>query len=73
MNKQFELEQQILDCWGVTDDLDILFEAVLDAQLSRDKIANIVLGMKDLYNLKFEKTFNTFEELISEKHRAVFK
>lgn len=73
MNKQFELEQQILDCWGITDDLDILFEATLDAQLSRDKIANIVLGMKDLYNLKFEKTFNTFEELISEKHRAVFK
>ena len=62
--KRFDLEQQILDCWGIAEDLDILFEAILDKNLERDKIANIVLGMKDLYQLKFEKTFNTFEECI---------
>lgn len=70
MEKQFELEQQILDCWGICEDLDMLFEAVME-DLERDKIANILLGMKDLYQLKFEKAFNTFEEMISEKHRAI--
>ncbi len=62
--KRFDLEQQIMDCWGIVEDLDTLFEATLDKSLDRDKIANILLGMKDLYHLKFEKTFNTFEECI---------
>ncbi len=63
-NSRFELEQQILDCWGITEDLDILFEAVMDKDLAQDKIANIILGLKDLYHLKFERTFNTFEGCI---------
>lgn len=61
---RFDLEQSIMDCWGVTDDLDVLFEAVMDKDLSKDQIANIVLGMKELYHLKFEKTFELFEKCI---------
>lgn len=61
---RFDLEQQIMDCWGITDDLDVLFEAVMEKDLSKDQIANILLGMKDLYQLKFEKTFDTFEKCI---------
>lgn len=71
-NTQFDLEQSIMDCWGVTDDLNVLMEAILEHdRLSKDTIANIVLGMKELYQLKFEKTYNLFEEYISENHRAV--
>jgi hypothetical protein len=61
---RFDLEQQIMDCWGITDDLDVLFEAVMEKNLTKDNIANILLGMKDLYQLKFEKTFDTFEKCI---------
>lgn len=64
-NTRFDLEQQIMDCWGVTDDLDMVFRAVCDQELcqDQDKLANILLGMKELYQLKFEQMWNTFEEL----------
>jgi hypothetical protein len=64
LNNIFELEQQILDCWGITDDIDMLFGAVVEQDIDKDKIANILLGIKELYHLKFERTFNTFEECL---------
>lgn len=70
MNKEktrFCFEQEILDCWKVTDDLKMLLEGILDKNISRDEIANIVLGLEQLYNLKFQRTFETFEYLISKK------
>ena len=75
-NARFALEEQILDCWGICEDLDALFEGILDQDIDKDKIANIVLGLKDLYQIKFEKTFNTFEKLlieIYEKSPAISK
>lgn len=67
MNKQFKLEQQLLDCWHVTDDLDTIADAVLEQDLTNDDIANMLIGISKLYHLKFEKTFRTFEGFISEK------
>jgi len=67
-NARFALEEQILDCWGICEDLDALFEGILDQDIDKDKIANIVLGLKDLYQIKFEKTFNTFERLLVETY-----
>lgn len=61
---RFDLEQQILDCWGITDNLKLLTEAVLEQDISRDDIANILIGLEKLYELKFDKAFNTFEHLI---------
>ena len=64
---QFDLEQQIMDCWHVTADLDVLFEAVMEhPDFDRDKISNVVLGLKELYELKFDKMFRTFEQHLAE-------
>jgi hypothetical protein len=68
MKARFDLEQEIMDCWHITDDLDIIFEHVMEAEnLDRDKVANMLLGMKELYHLKFERCFGTFEKLINER------
>lgn len=68
MTDRFDLEQQILDCWHVTDDLNMLLEHIMDSDnLDRDRISNIVLGMKELYNLKFQRCFDTFETLLQDK------
>jgi hypothetical protein len=70
MTDRFDLEQQILECWNVTSDLRHVTEFVLDAPLEpnrEDKISNMLLGMEELYNLKFQKLFNTLETLIAEK------
>jgi hypothetical protein len=61
---RFDLENRILECWNVTGDIDVVFEGMLDSDLSVDQTANMLLGIKELYELKFQKLWNTFEELI---------
>ena len=61
---RFALEQEIMDCWSVCDDMGTLLEGVCDKEISRDDVANALLGMRVMYQLKFEKLFDTFEEMI---------
>jgi hypothetical protein len=37
--------------------------------LTQDEMANILLGMKSLYQLKFEKCFAEFESVCSDYHK----
>ena len=68
MSDRFDLEQQILDCWHVTDDLNMLLDHIMESDnLDKDRVSNIVLGMEALYNLKFQRCFDTFETLLQEK------
>ena len=67
MTDRFDFEQQIMDCWKITDELKTLSEFVLeDPTADIDKIANITIGLEQLYAIKFEKLFNTFETMIRE-------
>lgn len=67
-SNQFDLEQQIMECWNVTTDLDTLFEECCEnyKEMTVDKMANITLGMKELYEMKFNKLFRTFEGFLAE-------
>jgi hypothetical protein len=69
MKTRFDLEQEILNCWGVTTDIIEVYEYVMEQteHLSSeevDRISNMLLGLSELYDLKFQKLFNTFELLI---------
>ena len=66
---RFDFEQKILDCWRVVDDIETLYTAIGDSQppLNEDQIMNILLGMKEIYHLKFNNLFSQFETMISEK------
>lgn len=68
----FDLEQDILNCWRVTDDLDLLFKGVMEEELTKDQITNALLGMKELYGMKFEKCFRSFESHLKEVHNHVY-
>ncbi len=61
---RFDMEQEIMACWGVTDDIDILAEAVLETDMSEDDLANALIGMKTMYELKFNRLWATYEKLI---------
>lgn len=67
MSNRFDFEKQIFRCWSVTDDLDTLIEAVIEKDMSKDQIANTLLGMQQLYELRFTKLFDMFEELLHNK------
>ena len=64
---RFDLEQGILQCWNVVDDIDLLYENVMDKDMTTDEIANTLLGLQQLYKMKFEKLFDTFEKLVHDK------
>lgn len=70
MGKQFDLEQEILSCWHVTDDIELLFDNIMNETLTKDQITNALLGMKELYQMKFEKCFKTFDEHLKEIHEG---
>jgi len=66
--KIFDLEQEIMKAWHVVDDIDLLHENVIETDMSTDDIANVLLGLKGVYSMRFQKLFNTFEEVCKEYH-----
>jgi hypothetical protein len=67
----FDFEQSILQCWNVCDDLDLLYSQTMERStpLTQDEMANILLGMQSLYQLKFQKCFAEFESFCSDYHK----
>jgi hypothetical protein len=63
---KFDLEQCIMDCWQITNDLNILFTSFDLKELTEDEIQNCHLGLITLYNLKFERLWDTFEKSLAE-------
>jgi hypothetical protein len=63
---RFDFEQQIMSCWNITTDLKDLNEGVIESDLSRDQISNALMGIEQLYELRFNKLFQQFETLVHE-------
>ena len=64
---RFDLEQNIMKCWNITDDINLVYKNVMESDMSTDQIANALLGMQTIYEMKFEKLFRQFEQLIHTK------
>ena len=61
---RFNLEEQLTELLVTKSDLELLYERVLESDISKEDIANVLLGIIHLHNLRFDKTFDTFEYLI---------
>ena len=48
----------------VTDDIYELAEAILEHDLTTDQTTNVLFGMKEMYELKFNKLWDLFESPI---------
>lgn len=80
MSDIFDLEQQLLECWKVTDDVDMVTKhfiddpkwAAMDGELA-DAIMNKYFAIKELYEIKFESVWHTFEEVSKEYHQYRMK
>lgn len=62
---RFDLEQGIMDCWKVTDDISLLYDN-LD-NMDDDRRMNYMLGLMEMYTLKFDKLWVIFEQLVQDK------
>jgi hypothetical protein len=67
---RFDFEQQIMSCWNVTTDLKDLAEGALENDMSHDQIANALIGMRELYELRFDKLFRQFEQMVREHAKS---
>lgn len=64
----FEIEQEIMKAWHVIDDIQLLKENVMETNMSRDEIANALVGLESIYNMRFIKLFGVLEDLCKEYH-----
>ena len=72
-NKMQDLEQHIMECWQLVDDVKLLYEQVMDKDLNedQDKLSNALLGLYTIYGMKFERAFNTYEEALKHHYKKV--
>ena len=72
-NSIFDLEQQIQDCWKVTDDIDLITKHLVeDLDINgqtADAMVNKYSAIKELYDVKFNQMWKTFEKVCAEYHR----
>ena len=68
INEMYDLEQRIMECWELVDDVNLLYEQVMDKDLHKDqdRLANALLGLHTIYEMKFERAFNTYEEALKQ-------
>jgi len=62
MTDRFDLEQNIMQCWNVCDDIQLMLDQW--DSLDEDAKQNYLIGLKQMYQMKFERTWNTFESTI---------
>ncbi len=67
MSDRFDFEEQIMECWSLCDHLNTLAEGVMEQDMTRDQVTNVLIGLNDLYQLKFNKLFDMFEQGIRDR------
>jgi hypothetical protein len=59
MSDRFDFEQEIMECWKITNDLQMYIDQ--GAKIEDTKV------LIDYYERKFDKLWNTFETLIHDR------
>jgi hypothetical protein len=62
---RFTMEQDIMECWGVVDDIKVL---VNTERLTTNpaEMQQALEAVQVLYQIKFERLFNIFETMIAD-------
>ena len=64
-----DLEEYILRDQHIIQDLDTLFEGILEHDLDTDNIANMVLGIIEMYKVRHDITWRCYENLVKEYYK----
>jgi hypothetical protein len=60
---RFDLEQLIVKNWEITTEIKHLRELISDGKPTQDQVENYLLGLETIYEVKFNKLWDCFEEL----------
>jgi len=69
VSKQFDLEQGIMQCWNLVDELKAVKEYSVKHKSSANDVIDVLDALVKLYQIKFENTFETFEDFLVEYHQ----
>lgn len=61
---RFELEQAIISCGSVNDDIELLLDALCGEHADKERIVNALLGMRELHEMRCQRTFDIFSAMI---------
>jgi hypothetical protein len=70
---RFDLEQQMMKCWLILEDIDEITTYFVDDPKFRDRcgdaeyqdeLMNKYFGLKEIYEVKFQKMWDIFTKLI---------
>jgi hypothetical protein len=68
---RFALEQKIMECWSVVEDIKAVHTIHQDRrELDVDEMSNVLMGLEHLYAIKFELLFDTFEKHLMALYEA---
>ena len=73
----FDLEEEIMRCWNVVNDVKDAANHIGDHESFKgmspehcDAIMNLLMGIQNVYDMRFEKTWKLFEKHCGEYHTA---
>ena len=68
MRNLYDLEPEIMKVWSTVDDINSVIWAMFDRQeaMSEDEMHNVLIGVRTLLQIRSEKLFNVYSELVKE-------
>ena len=73
----FDLEQKFMECWNVVDDIEVLYHYFGDdpkfvgmSGAAEDEMINLLLGLKSMYDVKFQNAFKELQKVTENYHAA---
>ena len=66
---RFNLEAEIMNVWNTKDDLESITSRMMDDPdpMTEDDIANVLIGLSELHDIRCKKLFNVFESMVKDK------
>jgi hypothetical protein len=66
---RFNLEAEIMSVWNTKDDLESITSRMMDDPdpMSEDDIANVLIGLTELHDIRCKKLFDVFESMVGER------
>jgi hypothetical protein len=61
---RFDLEKAMMACRSTQDDLRLIFEEATELDCPREEILNALMGLGKIHEMRSEKMFRIFEELV---------
>ncbi len=72
MDKINELEDHIMKCWNITDDIGFIWRDITDGEpMTDDELCNILMGLEAFYNRKFSTLFELYGQALLEKKNYI--